>query len=43
MGIIEQVKRKLTTAFQMVKMRPISFYVGAKVKTNREKRTLQLL
>lgn len=31
---IEKVKEKLVTAFEMVDIRPISFYLGLKVEKN---------
>lgn len=41
-GFIEKVKAELTSAFQMVDMGPISFYLGLKVDRNREGRTIKL-
>lgn len=41
-GFIERVKAELTSAFQMADMGPISFYVGLKVKRNREQKTIKL-
>lgn len=41
-GIIERVKAELASAFSMVDMGPISFYLGLKVERDREKRTTKL-
>lgn len=41
-GMIERVKSKLTSAFSMVNMGPISFYLGLKVQRDRENRTIKL-
>lgn len=41
-GQITRVKDKLKAAFSMVNMGPISFYLGLKIKRNREQRTLKL-
>lgn len=40
--IIEKVKRKLVTVFEIVDIGPISFYHGLKVEQNREKKTIKL-
>ena len=40
--MIERVKAELTSAFSMVDMGPISFYLGLKVQRDREKRTIKL-
>lgn len=40
--VIEQVKKKLATAFHMVDISPISFYLGLKVEKNRIKKILKL-
>lgn len=37
-GAIKNVKRKLATAFEIVDMRPISFYIDVKVEQNQKKR-----
>lgn len=39
---IEIVKAELTSAFQIVDMGPISFYLGLKVDRNREEKTIKL-
>lgn len=41
-GMIEKIKAKLTSAFSMVDMGPINFYLGLKVQRDRENRTIQL-
>lgn len=41
-GFIEKVKAKLTLAFQMADMGPISFYLGVKVERNQEEKTIKL-
>ena len=41
-GFIARVKAELTSAFQMVDMGPISFYLGLQVKRNREQKTIKL-
>ncbi len=41
-GHIEKVKHELATAFEMVDMGPISFYLGLKVERNRQNKTLKL-
>lgn len=41
-GFIEKVKAKLASAFQMVDMGPISFYLGLKVERDREQKTIKL-
>lgn len=41
-GMMEVVKAELTSAFSMVDMGPISFYLGLKVERDREKRTIKL-
>ena len=41
-AIIQQVKAKLTATFSMVDMGPMSFYLGLKVKRNRDNRTIKL-
>ena len=41
-GIISRIKSELTTAFEMVDMGSLAFYVGLKVTHNREKRTIKL-
>lgn len=41
-GFIEKVKAELTSAFQMVDMGPISFYLDLKVDRNREEKTIKL-
>lgn len=41
-GLVTRVKDELKTAFSMVDMGPISYYLGLKVERNREKRTLKL-
>lgn len=40
--IIETVKAKLTLAFSIMDMGPISLYLGWKVEWNREKQTIKL-
>ncbi len=42
LGHIEKEKHKLATAFEMVDMGPISFYLDLKVKRNRQNKTLKL-
>ena len=42
-GMIEQVKSELTSAFSMVDMGPVSFYLGLKVQRDRENRKIKLL
>ncbi len=42
LGHIEKVKRKLASVFVMVDMRPISLYLGLKVETDCQKKTLKL-
>lgn len=42
-GFIERLKAELTAAFSMVDISPISFYLGLKVKRDREKKTIKLL
>lgn len=42
-GYIERFKLKLIIAFEMVDIRPISFYLGLKIKRNRAKKILKLL
>lgn len=39
---IEKVKKKLATAFEIVDMGPISFYLGLKVEQNREIKIIKL-
>lgn len=39
---MKQMKRDLSTSLKMVDMRTISFYIGLKMKRNREKRTLKI-
>ncbi len=41
-GHIEKVKRELAAAFEMMDMGPINFYLGLKVETDRQKKTLKL-
>ena len=41
-GIISCIKSELTTAFEMVNMGPLVFYVGLKVTRDQEKRTIKL-
>lgn len=41
-GFIEKVKEKLTTIFQIVNIRLISFYLGLRVNRNREKKIIEL-
>lgn len=41
-GMVERVKAELTSAFSMVDMGPISFYLGLKVQRDREKRAIKL-
>ena len=41
-GMIERVKAELASAFSMVDMGPISFYLGLKVERDREKKTIKL-
>lgn len=41
-GFIEKVKAELTSAFQMIDMGPISFYLDLKVDRNREEKTIKL-
>ncbi len=41
-GTTERVKRKLTSAFLMVNMGPISFYIGLKVERDCERKTIKL-
>lgn len=41
-GLIGRVKAKLTVAFSMVNMGPISFYLGLKVIQDREKKMIKL-
>ena len=41
-GIISRIKSELTTAFEMVDIGPLAFYVGLKVIRDREKRTIKL-
>lgn len=41
-GYIEKIKGELAAAFEMVDMSPISFYLGLKVKRDRQKQTLKL-
>ena len=41
-GQIKRVKRKLAAAFEIVDMRPINFYLGLKVESDRQKKTLKL-
>lgn len=41
-GHIKRFKQKLATAFEMVDMGPISFYLGLKVERNRQNQTLKL-
>lgn len=41
-GFIEKVKAKLASAFQMVDMGPISFYLGLKIERDREQKTIKL-
>lgn len=40
--IIEQVKSELTSAFSMVDMGPVSFYLGLKVECNQVNRKIKL-
>lgn len=42
-GIIYCIKVELTTAFSMVDIGPISFYIRLKVDKNRENRMIKLL
>lgn len=41
-GMIERVKSELTSAFSMVNMGPISFYLGLKVQRDRVNHTIKL-
>ena len=41
-GITQQVKNELTSAFLILDMGPISFYLGLNVERDREKRTMKL-
>lgn len=41
-GHIKRVKAKLSAAFEMVDMSPISFYLGLKVEKDRQKQSLKL-
>ncbi len=41
-GMTERVKRERATAFEMVDMRPISFYLGLKVERDRLAETANL-
>ena len=41
-GIIEGVKAELASAFSIVDMGPINFYLGLKVEQDREKKTIKL-
>lgn len=41
-GLIEKVKVKLTSTFQVVNISPISFYLSLMVKQNWEKKTTKL-
>lgn len=41
-GVIDRVKQELISAFSIVDIGPISFYLGLKVQCNREKRTIKL-
>ncbi len=41
-GHIKKVKYELAPAFEIVDMGPISFYLGLKVKRNRQNKTLKL-
>ena len=41
-GITQQVKTELTSAFSIVDIGPISFYLGLKVERDWEKRTIKL-
>lgn len=41
-GFIERVKAELAAVFWMVDMGPFSFYLGLKVKRDREQRTIKL-
>ena len=41
-GITQRVNMELTSAFLMLDMGPISFYLGLKFKRDREKRTIKL-
>ena len=41
-GIISRIKSELTTAFEMVDLGPLAFYVGLKVIRDREKWTIKL-
>ncbi len=41
-GHIERVKRELTTEVEMVDMEPISFYLGLKVESDRQKKKPKL-
>lgn len=40
--IVKRVKQKLTTPFEIVDIRPISFYFGLKIDRDREKMTFKL-
>lgn len=42
-GVISQVKEKLTSAFEMVDMKSINFYLGLKVSRDYEKKMIKLL
>lgn len=41
-GMTERVKRELMSAFSMVDMGPISFYLGLKVERDRERKSIKL-
>lgn len=42
-GVIKQIKKKLATAFEIVDISPISFYLSLKVEKDREKKIFRLL
>lgn len=41
-GIIEHIKSKLTLAFSMIDIGPVSFYLGLKIQRDRENQKIKL-
>lgn len=41
-GVISWLKKKLTAAFEILNMGPISFYFGLKIRRDREEKTIKL-
>ncbi len=39
---MKRIKRELASAFDMVDMRPLAFYVGLKITRNHKKKTIKL-